>query len=73
MDDLSRIKAIAKLAEPSVVPSDAYISGFCKTAEAYGVDPCELIKVAWTWGGVLSDIATAPINAVVGAGNSLCA
>lgn len=26
--------------------TDAYILGFCKTAEAYGVDPQELVKVA---------------------------
>ena len=67
MDDFTKRKAIEKLAESRSALSDAYIAGFCKTAESYGVDPCELVKAAWTWG----DVAAAPINAVAGAGNSL--
>lgn len=67
MNDLMKRMAIVKLAEHRSVPSDAYIAGFCKVAEAHGVDPCELIKAAWTWG----DVFAAPINTVVGAGNSL--
>lgn len=67
MNDFTKRKAIEKLAESRSAPSDAYIAGFCKTAESYGVDPCELIKAAWTWG----DVVAAPVNAAAGAGNSL--
>lgn len=32
--------------------TDPYVQGFCKTAEAYGVNPVELMKVAgWGWLG----------------------
>lgn len=43
--------------------TQAYIEGFCKAAEAYGVDPRELIKVA----DAKAQAASAAGNAVAGA------
>lgn len=39
---------------------DAYTEGFCKTAEAYGVDPRELVKVAGA-AGLLGKLSKSPL------------
>lgn len=39
-------KVMQKRAALRGAPSEAYMAGFCKAAEAYGVDPVELMKTA---------------------------
>lgn len=39
-------KVMAKRAEYRSMPSEAYIAGFRKAAEYYGVDPAALLKLA---------------------------
>lgn len=39
---------------------EAYVAGFCKTAEAAGVDPEQLVKIAGA-AGLLSGISKSPL------------
>ena len=52
-------KIMAKRAEYRSMPSEAYLEGFRKAAEYYGVDPVELVKAAGLgdmWNGAVDGV-----------------
>ena len=60
-------KVMAKRAEYRSMPSEAYMAGFAKAAESYGVDPVELMKAAGMWDSIKGGVQQFGQNVLNGA------